>query len=152
FRRNPAEKRQVVSTLRPRSVEVFRQTVIDRRLPVCPLHRSALRVRDGDQPHVVEFTEQRVQIRNVQPPVQRADGRHLALANHRKGDVVDVEVDDVVLTAFLADQFGKKNVLREGIIGFGTAKTESAVADGAEPGGGPGVATGVEGYIMSGTD
>ena len=49
-----------------------------------------------------------------------------------------MEVDDVVLTTLLTNQFGKKNVLRERIIGFGTAKAKGAVTDGAELGRGPG--------------
>jgi hypothetical protein len=61
------------------------------------LHRTPLRVADRRQRHVVEVREQRPQVRQVEPAVERVQGRRRHQAREREREVVHVAVNEVEL-------------------------------------------------------
>src|SRR4030095_3783750 len=65
--RNSSQKSQITSWFGMESVDVARQTVIDRCLPVYPRQWLSLAIRDRDHLHLAKLLVQRNQIGNIQP-------------------------------------------------------------------------------------
>src|SRR5262245_9068294 len=95
LRRNSTEERKIIARPRPELVQVRRQSVINRGLPVRTWQRSPLGVGDGDNRDIPELVVQSRQLGDIKPAVQRRDVGDRLPSGQRVVKVIDVEVDDV---------------------------------------------------------
>src|SRR5690606_25243920 len=92
---DPSAEREISSRSPSAFVEVERQSVIDRALPVQMRQRPALRVRDRRNRHPGKLVIELFELRNIEPPVKRRQIRLAVASRQRKMKVVDMEVHDV---------------------------------------------------------
>src|SRR5262249_19401126 len=115
FRRDPAKKRQVLSRFKIRRAYLLRQAVMHSALPVDPRQRRALRIRDGDYWHIGKFTVKRDEIGKVEAAMQRCDLGKIEIPAKRKGQIVNMKVNDVELVLLLQHSLDEIHVMRQRI-------------------------------------
>ena len=102
------------------------------REPTGPRHRSALRIGDGNQAHVVEFPKERVKIGNIEPTMKRGDSRNLKPSNLREREVVEVKVHNVEFVRFLRDGFNEIQVVGQRRKQLAAIKSKCSFANGSQ--------------------
>src|SRR4051794_19788584 len=81
--------------------------------PTGPGHGGTLRVGDGDEAHVIEFPEERVEIGDVEAAVERGRGGDFEAADLRKREVIEMEMDEIVFVRLLSNGFDEIEVVCE---------------------------------------
>ena len=98
FRGDAAEECKILPADLVEGTDAWRQSVVNRRQPVhMRRHRSPLAVGDRDQRHLVEGSEHRHEVGQVEPAMQ---GRQALMRQILEEDMlqqVDMEMDDVEL-------------------------------------------------------
>ena len=93
--RHAAEEREIVARALAKRVQVARQAVVDRRLPIRARKRPALASEIDTSGTSRNSSNSGRQIREVQPAVQGRHGGAGMAPQQREVQVVAVEVDDV---------------------------------------------------------
>ena len=102
--------------------------MIDRRLPVGPRQRPALRVGDRNQRHFGIFLKECLLVRRIEPAVQRGNVRRRMAAQHREMQVVAVEVDHVEPRDVVKDHFHRADLVRQRLAQCGRATAPAGSA------------------------
>jgi len=84
-------------------MQAGRDSVVDGAREVSLRHRTALRVRDRNQRHVIETQIERQQIRQILTAVQRSHGAACDRPKKREMELIDMEVQDVEVVGPLTD-------------------------------------------------
>ena len=95
LRRDAPQEGEVLAGLEARLEHVGRQAVVDRRDPVGLRQRRSLVVRDRDDRHVAELGVDRLEVRDVEPAVERRGVWHAEPPRQREVEVVEVPVNHV---------------------------------------------------------
>lgn len=95
LRRDASEEGEICRLCRGRGQEVCRQTVVDCLHPARLRHRLALHVRDRNDRHGAERIEHRLVLGQVEAAMHRSDERGGLPREHREGQIVEMEVQDI---------------------------------------------------------
>ena len=97
--------------------QIAGQAMMDRRRPRHAGERCALGVAHRHQRHLGKGAIDGMELRQVEPAVQRHDRRSRALTGERQPEVVGVAVDDVEVAGALVDAEEHAEVERHGVDG-----------------------------------
>ena len=121
---------------------------MDRRRPVRLRQRHPLVVRDRDDRHLAELVVDGLQVRDVEPAVERGHVGHAEAPRHREVEVVDVPVNDVEPMRRRRDRLQLDDLVRERIDDR-LVEPQAARRAGDQLGGGPGIPAREERHVVA---
>jgi hypothetical protein len=152
--RHAAEEEEVFPRRLAELVQVGGKAVVNGGDPVLVGQRTALVPADRDERLIGELTEDGIDLRKVEPPVQGVnDGRRAGVeASEGKGEVVDVGVDDIEVDGLLADALHLFDEEGRGLMQVDAIGAKRAWPDGLEIGAGGRISGRKEHDLVPGPD
>ena len=132
----------------PEAVEVERQPVVHRALPVQPGERLPLGIRDRHHGRLGELLIDRDEVWKIKPAVQRGHMRGGLSPRQREVPVIDVEVDEVEVLRLLKNLLQEEKVMGE-LVRTPVIEAQPLRARGHETSAGDGIAAGEERHLMA---